>query len=429
MAKISKIALVKDAGSGTTTATNSITKTITQTTLEASTGNISLPIFRPTIPPPTVIAPPTYYFTPVDNEIINSGEEDIPEVESTIVARVLDLYKDQLEDPESLESKFFTFLNTARTTEEDKIFNTVYMMLDQKYTDVKMINDFLSDSELTFVNLEIILSHIDTFKLDRVRKQLYNYTYQDQGKLFDYLVTSDLTTEDNEFLLKSLDKDMQTPPDFFLLKAKVDLLKEDHFRSFREAEERYWEVIEDYPEEYSFILTQDYSEETHKYYDTMLTALFNKHESQAVFLSQPALKSVFHTDKTINSEIGKLLKGEYKHLTITDIYSYIDKLAFALVKGNYANSFDTLDPESIPDLERFTTTRIDELLTKPEVSVDALKEMKFMNEYLSGFFRLNSVSFKTLLENIEDDLDTLRGIYIDLRNDLLNTGMFTERGK
>jgi hypothetical protein len=222
---------------------------------------------------------------------------------------------------------------------------------------------------------------------------------------------------------------MQTPPDFFLLKAKVDLLKEDHFHSFREAEELYWEVIGDYPEEYPFILTQDYSEEAYKYYDTMLTALFNKHESQAVFLSQPALKSVFHTDKTINSEIGKLLKREYKYLTITDIYSYIDKLAFALVKGNYANSFDTLDPESIPDLERFTTTRIDELLTKPEVSVDALKEMKFMNEYLSGFFSIDSGSFKTLLDNIEKDLDTLRGIYIDLRNDLLNTGMFTERGK
>jgi hypothetical protein len=361
-------------------------------------------------------------------------------ISNNTIEQVMLPYENQLRDITSYEYKFFYKLVETRASHYE-VFSKVFEGLAAGNFDIYLIRNFLQsfNLELTIEGIQFFLKSfdlgIDLYRLDSLRKMLFNNTYKEYGNFNSFV--KNLFSDDNEsnlyFKKEEVDSELFKDDRSYLLIPKIDNYgNEQNYGSFREAEEDYWTKIGAWKTATanSSLVAYTY---TMQLSDKLIGYLLTKRYSNVIngtpiLMEKISHKPMYSNIKDIDDLVASVFKGEYKHLSIKEVYYFIDKmLSEMILYHNLENiEFNYEDEQGKPDLNEFFLYKINNITAS---TLRDTKEVKFYLYLIKEFLRINNDDVTDLISlngNINSDFEKINTVLTSLRSYLLQNGKFLE---
>jgi len=364
-----------------------------------------------------------------------------------VISIVLEGYREELRDPSSKESQFFSEVNKLKNTDEEKfLFTLVYTKLFRKEFKLKDFLEYIDNYELqiTYDTIVYYIKDLDVFRINSLRQKIFNGQYSNFGNPYTFFIINILNNKDNLLIYNNVVEDDNIIKDEnrYLLTPLVDYYKKDYYSNLRVAEEDYWLIVKDFYTSLGFTLNQaktkfsNYTSQfTLGYTKGILDTLLNKNNNSKVYgipilMNKRASKSEYSFFTYENQEIKRLLKESYKRITKDEFYNILDKFIVEILDYNIITEQDInyIDLSSLPDIETYTKLKLNYFnlaSTKEKFTIDMLKEIKFYRYFLVPFFRITGYSdLFSFVDQKELELDNLRTLILNLREELKTKGKF-----
>jgi hypothetical protein len=355
-------------------------------------------------------------------------------VSNDIIEQVMSQYEAQLSDIVSYEYRFFYLLISAKA-EEYNLFSTIFQDLYDGRYDVQTIKGFLDifNLELTIENLirfiDVLSLEVDIFKLNTLRKSLFNNSYKEYGNFNSYVRNLFNTTNNVFFQDLAVDDNLFKDDRSFLLVPNISNYGNNKsYDTFREAEEDYWRLVglwkttEDAEDLLLVPFNLDISKKIIGY---LLTKRYsNSINGISLLMQKTSQKPGYTSNKVIDQLISSILKEEYKKLSIKEVYYYTDKMLAEIIE--WQTGFDYSSSLSLPNVNGFFSYRVPSLTRE---NLSEIKEIKFYRNLLKEFLQIPDINAGALLNfdnQTNNDFGRINTIINSLRDYLLANGKFEE---
>lgn len=173
----------------------------------------------------------------------------------------------------------------------------------------------------------------------------------------------------------------------------------------------------------------------------VIDRLFNENSgsrpySYAALMADPANKSSYTSEPSVNKELAEIGLGIYERLTKDELLDQAWLMASDLVDYCDSNDpeIDYEDPSDLPDIRDFVVEELEEMSTnlRSSYTVASLKRLKFYKYIMAPFVGVNSSTSGAVWNafsaetSVSSEFSGLRDAVAGLRASLLSSGKFDE---
>lgn len=351
------------------------------------------------------------------------------------VYNLLESYRSQLDDPSSQASLFFDFITSAEPKDYPVVKEALYELFYEDY-----LANFFSylEGNSADISFELLSSYLDyrqTEQIRLVKEKLVNETYKEYGNPYMFVINNVMGDPANRVI--EFKEDLVENYLRFRVNTKIDYLENNAYRNMREAEEAYFDILEQFAVDNGFGYTSanSYGMTFPVAYTTdlskeILATLFNKTYNNSVkgvalLMASPSKKSIFSNDMMMDRNIFLVLSNSYKLTSKSYFYDAFQTMIEDMVEYAKVNdlSWDTWEDDDI--LESFLTEKLSELDSAASTyTIEKLKELRFYKLFLARYLGVTTDSSFDKLDEITSELDSLRTVLVSAGEYLKQEGFF-----